>query len=80
MVILKVNITIFIKKKRKRKAVEKADDDVKTKTKKEFDKNYEESRQGRVSSWQNFKTKSTTSSVSIKSPFFRPPKPKPESR
>jgi len=73
---------------KKRKAADKVDEESKTKIKKEWDKNYEESRQNRVSSWQNFAKKSADGaakkSVAVKPTkaplFFRPPKHKPESR
>jgi DnaJ family protein C protein 8 len=42
---------------KKRKAEETAENEVKSKTKKEFDTRYEESRQDRISSWQDFKKK-----------------------
>jgi len=75
---------------KKRKADEKASDEVSSKKSKEWNKNYEESRQNRVSSWQNFARKPpgepTTTKVKTAVPkskpalFFRPPKHKPESR
>lgn len=75
---------------KKRKANEKTNEESKSKIQKEWDQNYEESRQGRVSSWQNFVgKKGTTSAVAAAVPvakppvakaFFRPPKHKPESR
>lgn len=45
---------------KKRKAEEKTNEESKSKVQKEWDKNYEESRQGRISSWQTFVTKKTS--------------------
>lgn len=76
---------------KKRKAEEKVEEDLKNKSKREWDNNYEKSRQGRVSSWQNFarkptgeptekKAKASVPKSSKPALFFRPPKHKPESR
>jgi len=61
--------------------------EINSKKSKEWHANYEESRQSRVSSWQNFARKPAGESpeakpkaVPVKSGFFRPPKHKPESR
>jgi len=84
---LKVREREKMAEEKKRKAVEKVDEEVKTKVKKEWDKNYEDSRQGRVSSWQNFVKKPSDPEKAKAAPvaaakplFFRPPKHKPESR
>lgn len=50
---------------KKRKAEEKDHDAAKSKVKKEWDKNYEDSRQGRVSSWQNFARKPSDESPEV---------------
>jgi len=51
---------------------------------KEFEKNWEESRQGRVNSWMDFKKKPGKEKKEKKPKYspigFRPPKPKPEQR
>lgn len=72
---------------KKRKADEKTNEEAKAKIQKEWDKNYEESREGRVSSWQNFVTKKSTTGATSSNKvvpstkaFFRPPKHKPETR
>jgi len=57
---------------KKRKAVEKEEEDKKAKVQKQWDTNYEETRQTRISSWQNFKTKGHSS--------YKPPKNRPEQR
>jgi len=45
----------------------------------EFQKNFEESREERVSSWKTFQTKADKKGKFRKG-GFRPPKPKPETR
>ncbi|CAF0768398.1 unnamed protein product [Didymodactylos carnosus] len=68
---------------RKRKAEEKADGEEKAKLRKEWDKNYEESREVRVNSWKSFQTTAKTKTAAKGKPtttLFKPPKPKPETR
>ncbi|XP_050392858.1 dnaJ homolog subfamily C member 8 [Patella vulgata] len=62
---------------KKRKAEEDAEEEDKRKMQKEWEKNFEASRTGRVDSWRSFK-----SGGKVKKPkgFFRPPKPKAEQR
>jgi len=67
---------------RKRKAEETSDREERAKLRKEWDKNYEESRETRVSSWKSFQT-TTKSKDSMKGKptmSFKPPKYKPEAR
>nr|CAG4636511.1 EOG090X0DLG [Eubosmina coregoni] len=61
---------------RKRKRETEMEAEEKAKVDKEWQKNFEESRQGRVSSWQKFQNKKTKTSKG----FFKPPKAKPEQR
>lgn len=68
---------------KKRKAEEKELNEANSKKSKEWNANYEESRQSRVSSWQNFAKKSAglpSASKAKPAGFFRPPKYKPETR
>ncbi|UJR26115.1 hypothetical protein I4U23_007461 [Adineta vaga] len=67
---------------RKRKAEEVTEREERTKLRKEWDKNYEESRQTRVNSWKSFQTVSKSKdAVKGKGPaLFKPPKYKPEPR
>ncbi|KAK3096772.1 hypothetical protein FSP39_003126, partial [Pinctada imbricata] len=62
---------------RKRKAEEEEVEEEKKKTEKEWQKNFEESRAGRVDSWRTFKTGNKKSK---NKGMFRPPKPKLEKR
>lgn len=82
---LRVKEAEKIAEEKKRRADEKSQDESKSKIKKEWDKNYEESRETRVSSWQNFVKKGGSTSGTLKSGIikpagFRPPKHKPETR
>jgi DnaJ family protein C protein 8 len=61
---------------RKRKRETEIEAEEKAKVDKEWQKNFEESRQGRVSSWQKFQNKKTKTSKG----FFKPPKNKMEQR
>ncbi|XP_052811943.1 dnaJ homolog subfamily C member 8-like [Mya arenaria] len=63
---------------RKRKAEEEEDEKERVATEKEWNKNFEESRTGRVDSWRQF-AKQKKSSKKMKG-TFRPPKPKLEKR
>ncbi|XP_018574889.1 dnaJ homolog subfamily C member 8-like isoform X2 [Anoplophora glabripennis] len=67
---------------RKRKREAEIEEEENAKEQKEWQKNFEESRQNRVESWQSFqanmKSKEKKSSKKVK--LFRPPKNKPESR
>ncbi len=67
----------------KKRQMELATQEQKT-LEKEFAKNFEESRQGRVDSWLSFKTGKTAKAKKEKPRFspmgFKPPKTKPESR
>ncbi|XP_045199199.1 dnaJ homolog subfamily C member 8-like isoform X2 [Mercenaria mercenaria] len=63
---------------RKRKAEEEADQKEKEEIEKEWNKNFEESRTGRVDSWRQFASKNK-SHKKMKG-TFRPPKPKLEKR
>nr|CAH7722559.1 unnamed protein product [Callosobruchus chinensis] len=65
---------------RKRKREAEIEDEERAKAQKEWQKNFEESRENRVNSWQNFQTKSKEKKSSKKIKMFRPPKNKPESR
>jgi len=67
---------------RKRKADETTDRQERTKLRKEWDKNYEDSRETRVNSWKSFQTVAKgKDSVKGKAPtLFKPPKYKPEAR
>ncbi|XP_065584076.1 dnaJ homolog subfamily C member 8-like [Artemia franciscana] len=62
---------------RKRKAEHEADEAQKAKVAKEWQKNFEESREGRVNSWKDFQDKSKTKKKNL---GFKPPKPKLEKR
>lgn len=62
---------------RKRKAEEEENEKEQKKMKDEWNKNFEESRSDRVSSWRNWKTGTKKSKSGG---GFRPPKPKPEQR
>nr|CAG4637348.1 EOG090X0DLG [Ceriodaphnia reticulata] len=61
---------------RKRKRETEIEAEEKAKVDKEWQKNFEESREGRVSSWQKFQNKKTKTSKG----FFKPPKNKMEQR
>nr|CAG4642038.1 EOG090X0DLG [Eurycercus lamellatus] len=61
---------------RKRKRETEMEAEEKAKVDKEWQKNFEESREGRVSSWQKFQNKKTKTSKG----FFKPPKNKMEQR
>jgi DnaJ family protein C protein 8 len=67
---------------RKRKREQEIEEEENIKAQREWQKNFEESRQNRVESWQSFqansKSKKTKASKKIK--MFKPPKNKPESR
>ncbi|KAJ8917122.1 hypothetical protein NQ315_012612 [Exocentrus adspersus] len=67
---------------RKRKREAEIEEEEKAKEQKEWQKNFEESRQNRVESWQSFQanTKSKDKKSSKKIKMFKPPKNKPESR
>ncbi|XP_028127936.1 dnaJ homolog subfamily C member 8 [Diabrotica virgifera virgifera] len=66
---------------RKRKREAEIDEEEKAKAQKEWQKNFEESRQNRVNSWQNFQAnKKSKDKTSKKIKTFKPPKNKPESR
>jgi len=62
---------------KKRKAAEEEEERERKRIQAEWEKNYEESRTERVSSWRDFKGKQ---SKSKKHKDLRPPKPKPEQR
>ena len=61
---------------RKRKREKEIEEEEKAKVDKEWQKNYEESREGRVSSWQKFQAKKKPKSQGS----FKPPKHKMEQR
>jgi len=61
---------------RKRKREKEIEDEEKVKVDKEWQKNFEESREGRVSSWKTFQASKTKKSKG----FFKPPKNKQEQR
>lgn len=63
---------------RKRKREEEIDEEEKKKTDKEWQKNYEESRDNRINSWKTFQT-NTKQKKKVKKEF-RPPKHKAETR
>ncbi|XP_018575948.1 dnaJ homolog subfamily C member 8-like isoform X1 [Anoplophora glabripennis] len=67
---------------RKRKREAEIEEEEKVKAQKEWQKNFEESRQNRVESWQSFQanTKSKGKKSNKKIKMFRPPKNKPETR
>lgn len=69
---------------RKRKRETEIDEEEKKKADKEWQKNFEESRQNRVQSWHSFQSGGGTSSKKSKKPkknlSFNPPKLKPETR
>lgn len=66
---------------RKRKREAEIEEEDNKKTTKEWNKNFEESREGRVTSWQNFKAGKTSKKAKVGKPLgFRPPKLKPEQR
>ncbi|XP_023017135.1 dnaJ homolog subfamily C member 8 isoform X1 [Leptinotarsa decemlineata] len=65
---------------RKRKREAEIEDEENAKAQKEWQKNFEESRQNRVNSWQTFTSKSKDKKTSKKIKVFKPPKNKPESR
>ncbi|XP_019865787.1 dnaJ homolog subfamily C member 8 isoform X2 [Aethina tumida] len=66
---------------RKRKREAEIEEEENQKTQKEWQKNFEESRQNRVDSWQSFQANSKSKSKSSKKiKMFKPPKNKPESR
>ncbi|CAH1155022.1 unnamed protein product [Phaedon cochleariae] len=64
---------------RKRKRETEIEDEENAKAQKEWQKNFEESRQNRVNSWQTFQSTSKTKDKK-KIKTFKPPKNKPESR
>lgn len=61
---------------RKRKHEDEVSEQTKKKDAEQWNKNFEESRESRITSWKNFQTNKKFK----KSTFFRPPKPKAESR
>lgn len=63
---------------RKRKREAEIEEEEKAKAQKEWQKNFEESRQNRVNSWQSFQAQGKNKSKKLK--VFKPPKNKPESR
>lgn len=63
---------------RKRKREQEIEEEEKAKAQKEWQKNFEESRQNRVNSWQSFQAQGKNKSKKLKT--FKPPKNKPESR
>lgn len=66
---------------RKRKRETEIEEEEKAKAQKEWQKNFEESRQNRVNSWQNFQAHTKSKEKANKKiKTFRPPKNKPESR
>jgi DnaJ family protein C protein 8 len=70
---------------RKRKREAEIEEEEQQKFQKEWEKNFEESRQNRVNSWQNFQASASTSKAEKKTKkkkyqSFNPPKIKPESR
>nr|CAB3239109.1 dnaJ homolog subfamily C member 8-like [Phallusia mammillata] len=67
---------------RKRQRQFEIEAEEKAKLQKEWNKNYEESREGRISSWQNFKKGSGKKRKAASNPMksFRPPKVKMEER
>lgn len=69
---------------RKRKREAEIDEEERKKADKEWQKNFEESRQNRVTSWHSFQSGSGTSSKKPKKQkkmaAFNPPKLKPETR
>ncbi|XP_056642146.1 dnaJ homolog subfamily C member 8 [Diorhabda carinulata] len=66
---------------RKRKREAEIEEEESAKAQKEWQKNFEESRQNRVNSWQNFQaSKKSKDKSSKKIKTFKPPKNKPESR
>ncbi|KAF7285445.1 dnaJ homolog subfamily C member 8 [Rhynchophorus ferrugineus] len=62
---------------RKRKREQEIEEEENAKAQKEWQKNFEESRQNRVNSWQNFQAQGKSKTKKLKS--FKPPKNKPES-
>ncbi|XP_044756557.1 dnaJ homolog subfamily C member 8 [Coccinella septempunctata] len=65
---------------RKRKREAEIEEEELNKAQKEWQKNFEESRQNRVDSWQSFQANTKKSKSSKKIKMFRPPQNKPESR
>ncbi|KAF5300076.1 hypothetical protein FQA39_LY11268 [Lamprigera yunnana] len=68
---------------RKRKREQELDEEENQKAQKEWQKNFEESRQNRVDSWLTFQAGGSSKAkgkTSKKLKSFKPPKPKPESR
>jgi DnaJ family protein C protein 8 len=67
---------------RKRKREAEIDEEEQKKFNKEWQKNFEESRQSRVSSWQNFQAGVSKKKKKEKKPKpeYNPPKLKPETR
>ncbi|XP_015928637.1 dnaJ homolog subfamily C member 8 [Parasteatoda tepidariorum] len=63
---------------RKRKREEEIEEEEKKKTDKEWQKNYEESRDNRITSWKEFQTGGKAKKKKVKE--FRPPKHKAETR
>lgn len=63
---------------RKRKRENEIEEEEKANTEKEWQKNFEESRQNRVESWKTFQT--GKKGKKVKGMGFKPPKQKPESR
>lgn len=77
------DLAVRDQEERKRKREKEIEEEENIKAEKEWQKNFEESRQNRVNSWQNFQaggSKSGKSSKTKKIKTFKPPKPKPESR
>lgn len=67
---------------RKRKREAEIEEEEQRKSEQEWQKNFEESRQNRVNSWQDFQSGSGKKKAKKqkKNPSFNPPKFKPESR
>ncbi|GLV41080.1 uncharacterized protein CBL_04604 [Carabus blaptoides fortunei] len=77
----KRELAVRDQEERKRKREKEIEEEENIKAEKEWQKNFEESRQNRVNSWHTFQaggSKSGKSTKKIKT--FKPPKPKPESR
>ncbi|XP_018318463.1 dnaJ homolog subfamily C member 8 isoform X2 [Agrilus planipennis] len=65
---------------RKRKREKEIEEEEAAKAQKEWQKNFEDSRQSRVDSWLSFKAGSSSKKSTKKMKSFKPPKPKPETR
>jgi len=65
---------------KKREREQEIDEEETVKRQKEFDKQWDDGRNNRVSDWRSFQKKNSKKEKKHKTTIFRPPKPKPEAR